>query len=206
MPAKIKAKKREDLTRSNTKELREQGQVPAVVYGKKKEPATVSVDSMELIKTVRQEGKNAVFLLEIDGGNTMQVMLHDYQADPIKDELIHADFYLVDMSATVDVEVAIHLDGEATGAKNGGVLQQTLRELNVRAKPDDIPEEIRIDVSKLEIGDSVTVGDLKQESGYEILDDDDRTIVTVLPPQNQEKADDEGEDPQEPEAIHGGEE
>lgn len=206
MPAKIQAKQREDLTRSTTRKLRRKGLIPAVVYGKTKDPSTVSVDSVELLKTVRQEGKNAVFLLEVEGGNTMQVMLHDYQADPIKGELIHADFYVVDMKATVDVEVTIHLDGEAAGTKNGGVLQQTLRELNVRARPNEIPEEIRIDVSKLEIGDSITVGDLKQEKGYEILDDDDRTIVTVLPPQNQKEDDEEKDAPQEPEAIHGGEE
>ncbi|MCP8618173.1 50S ribosomal protein L25/general stress protein Ctc [Salirhabdus salicampi] len=191
MVATIKATERKDLTRSATRELRLQGLIPAVVYGKGKEPSTLAVNTIELLKTVRDEGKNAVFSLKVEGKKPLDVMLYDYQQDSIKDELLHADFYQVDMSSDVDVEVAINLKGDTTSG--GGVLQQTLHQLHVRAKPNKIPDEITIDISSLEIGDSITVGDIKPDQGYEILDDAETTIVTVLPPQN-EKVEEEGEE------------
>merc|ERR1712224_837125 len=116
-------------------EIRERGDVPGVVYGKEKDPVTLSVNSIELLKTVRDNGKNEIISLDVDGGDTLNVMLHEYQIDPLKDELMHADFYAVNMKEDVDVEVAIHTTGEAEGVREGGVLQQPLYELAVRAKP-----------------------------------------------------------------------
>lgn len=177
----MKADQRDDLAKSNTKKIRQAGSVPAIVYGNNKEPRTVSVNSMELLKTVRDEGKNAIISLEVDG-DSVDVMLHDYQIEPLKDELVHADFYVVNMSQEMDVQVPIHLGGEAQGAKDGGVLQQPLHELSLRAKPANIPEEIKVDVANLEIGDSITVADLKEGRDYEILEDEATTIVTILAP------------------------
>lgn len=181
MAVKLKADQRDDLAKSNTKKIRQAGSVPAIVYGNNKEPRTVSVNSMELLKTVRDEGKNAIISLEV-GGDSVDVMLHDYQIEPLKDELVHADFYVVNMSQEMDVQVPIHLDGEAQGAKDGGVLQQPLHEISLRAKPANIPEEIKVDVASLEIGDSITVADLKEGRDYEILEDEATTIVTILAP------------------------
>src|SRR5690625_2398524 len=112
MVAKLKARLREDLTRSNTKQLRSEGFVPSVVYGKAKDPITVSVNSIELQKTVRDEGRNAIITLDVDQGEPVDVMLHEYQVDPIKDNVIHADFYIVDLTQEMDVEVSINLIGE----------------------------------------------------------------------------------------------
>ncbi|MCA0985634.1 50S ribosomal protein L25/general stress protein Ctc [Halobacillus yeomjeoni] len=211
MATVLKANQRKNLKQSVTRELRLEGNVPSVVYGKDKQPITVAVNSLELLKTVRDEGKNAIISLDIDGGETVDVMLHEYQIDPLKDELIHADFYIVNMSEEMDVEVPVHLEGEAEGAKEGGVVQQPLYELAVRAKPADIPEEVVVDISELNIGDSILVSDLKASSKYEITEDPDTTIVSVTPPEEMpeepetedadvepevinEKGDDEGED------------
>ncbi|MDQ0352656.1 large subunit ribosomal protein L25 [Alkalibacillus filiformis] len=183
MAAVIQAKERPDTRNSVTKTIRAEGFVPAVVYGKGKEPVTISVESMDLVKKVRDEGRNAVFSLQIEGGKSLDAMLYDYQKDSIKQDLTHIDFYLVDMSTEVDVEVTINIDGESKGEKEGGVLQQTLHTLNIRTTPNKIPDEITIASAELDIGDSVTVGDLKTTQDYEILDDDESTIVTVLPPQ-----------------------
>ncbi len=177
----LQAKARHDLQTSTTKELRSTGDVPAIVYGYNVEPKTVSVNSMELLKTVRDEGKNAIISLKVDG-ESFDVMLHDYQIDPIKDELVHADFYVVNMKEEMDVQVPISLEGEAKGANEGGVVQQPLYELAVRAKPNDIPEQISIDVSDLGVGDSILVSDLKEGKNYEILEDENTTIVSVLVP------------------------
>src|SRR5690625_3693108 len=147
----LKANKREDLTRASTKEIRREGFVPAVVYGKEKEAQSVSVNSLELLKTVRDEGRNAIISLDVDSGEKVDVMLHEYQTHPVKGDVIHVDFYIVDMKEEMDVAVALRLEGEAVGSKEGGVLQQPLYELQVRAKPRDIPEEIVVKVDDLEI-------------------------------------------------------
>src|SRR5690625_358616 len=200
--AKLKAVKREDHTTSATKKLRGQGQVPAVVYGKDKETKSIAVNSIELVKTVRDEGRNAIISLDVENDKSVEVMLHDYQMDMLKDELIHADFYIVDMSEEMDVDVAIRLDGEAAGTKEGGVLQQPLFELVVRAKPNNIPDEIVVDVSDLDIGDSITIADLPKSDKYEILEEEDTAVATVTAPTEEEDLEPSDEDESaEPELV-----
>ncbi|MBM7573150.1 50S ribosomal protein L25/general stress protein Ctc [Aquibacillus albus] len=201
MTVKLKADKREDLKKSYTKEIREAGLIPAVVYGHNKDPKTISVNSLELLKTVREEGKNAIISLVVDG-ESVDVMLHDYQVDPLKDELLHADFYVVNMAQEMDVEVSIHLEGEAQGVKDGGILQQPFHDLAVRAKPGNIPEYITVDVSNLEIGDSIEVADLKVNKDYQILEDENTTIVTISPPEADTTEEDDTEEEAEPEVIN----
>ncbi|MFG6117403.1 50S ribosomal protein L25/general stress protein Ctc [Halobacillus sp. MO56] len=201
MGIQLKANQRTDLKQSTSRELRQEGNVPAVVYGKDKEPITVSVNSIELLKTVRDEGRNAIISLDVEGNKTVDVMLHEYQIDPLKDELIHADFYIVDMAQEMDVEVPVRLDGEAIGSKEGGVLQQPLYHLQVRAKPNNIPEEITVDVSELEVGDSIMVSDLKQGRNYEIMDDENQTIVSVTPPEEMPEEPETDDADAEPELV-----
>ncbi|MEQ6377525.1 50S ribosomal protein L25/general stress protein Ctc [Bacillaceae bacterium S4-13-58] len=186
MGATLKASKRENFSKSYTKELRSEGDIPAIVYGYSQKPQAVQVSSIDLLKTLRDEGRNAIISLTIENGQKVDVMLQDYQADPIKNEVLHADFYAVNLDEERDVEVAIHLNGEAQGVKDGGILQQPLHHLNIRAKPNDIPEQITVDIDQLEVGDSIMVGDLKGSKNYEIVDADDNTIVTILPPQVEE--------------------
>ena len=194
MSAKLKASLREDLARSNTKQLRADGFVPSVVYGKEKDPITVAVNNIELQKTIRDEGRNAIISLDVEEGEAVDVMLHEYQVDPIRDTVIHADFYVVDLTQEMDVEVSINLVGEPVGAKEGGVLQQPLYELLVRARPADIPEEISIDISELDIGDAISVADLEGAEGYEVIEDQDTTIVTVTAPEEEEELEPVAED------------
>ncbi|MEC5426000.1 50S ribosomal protein L25/general stress protein Ctc [Virgibacillus sp. C22-A2] len=201
MTVKLKAIKREDLTKSATKQIRNQGGLPAVIYGKAKDSLSISVDSIELVKTVRDEGRNAIISLDIEGDKPVDVMLQEYQMDPIRDELVHADFYIVNMSEEMDVEVPLRLEGEAQGSKDGGVLQQPLYELQVRAKPADIPDEISVDISSLAIGDVITIADLPKGSKYEYLEESDTTVVTVLPPDTLDDVEEAPDENAEPELI-----
>ena len=202
MAIKLKATKREDHKSSATKKLREQGEVPAVLYGKDKETKSIAVNSIELVKTVRDEGRNAIISLDVENDKPVDVMLHDYQMDILKDELIHADFYIVDMTEEMDVDVAIRLDGEAVGTKEGGVLQQPLFELVVRAKPNNIPDEIVVDVTDLDIGDSITIADLPKSDKYEILEEEDTAVATVTAPTEEEDLEPSDEDESvEPELV-----
>ncbi|WP_284140723.1 MULTISPECIES: 50S ribosomal protein L25/general stress protein Ctc [unclassified Virgibacillus] len=201
MALTLKAVRRDDHTGSATRKLRAEGKVPGVLYGKGKETSSVAVDEIELVKLVRNEGRNAIFSLQIDNDKSFDVMLHDYQADPLKDLLIHVDFYIVDMKEAMDVEVPIRIDGEAIGAKEGGVLQQPLFELLVRAKPADIPEEIKVDVSSLKIGDVITIADLTASDKYEFLEDEDTTIVTITAPTTEADVAGTEEENAEPELV-----
>ncbi|WP_327196147.1 50S ribosomal protein L25/general stress protein Ctc [Ornithinibacillus halophilus] len=201
MSVTLKAIKREDHARSTTRNLRESGQVPAVVYGKDKETKSIAVNSIELVKTVRDEGRNAIISLDIDSGNSVDVMLHDYQMDDIKDELLHADFYIVNMGEAMDVDVSIRLDGDAPGVKDGGIMQQALYEAKLRVKPNAIPEEIVLDVSNMTMGDIIIVADLPKSSEYEILEDDDTTVATILAPRTDDDVEGIENENAEPELV-----
>ncbi|MFD1039882.1 50S ribosomal protein L25/general stress protein Ctc [Virgibacillus byunsanensis] len=201
MAVTLKATKRNSYAKSATRQIRESGHVPAVVYGKEKESKSIAVNSIDLVKTVRDEGRNAIISLDIEGDKPVDVMLHEYQMDPLKDELEHVDFYIVNMSEEMDVEVALNLEGEAIGTKDGGVLQQPLYELQVRAKPADIPEEISVDVSSLAIGDSIAIADLPKSDKYEFTDDEETTIATVVPPDTLNDVEEAPEENAEPELV-----
>jgi len=201
MAIKLKALKRDDLSNSVTKQLRADGQVPAVVYGKDKDSKTVAVDSVELLKTVRDEGRNANITLDVENGTSVDVMLHEYQIDPIKDSLIHVDFYVVDMSEEMEVSVPVRIEGEAAGAKEGGVMQQPQYEVLVNAKPANFPDEITVDVSELQIGDVITVQDLPASDKYEFVDEPDAVIVTIVPPTEEEPETQLPDDGAEPELV-----
>lgn len=203
MAVKLQATKRDDLTKSTTKEIRNSGRVPAVVYGQEKDSKAISVNSIELVKTVRDEGRNAIISLDVENDNAVDVMLHDYQMDSLKDELIHADFYIVNMAEEMDVEVALRLEGEAQGSKDGGVLQQPLYELQVRAKPADIPEEISVNIESLEVGDSITIADLPKAANYAFLEDEDTTIATILTPDTLDDLEEAPDENAEPELVSG---
>lgn len=202
MAITLKAKKRENLSRSTTKQLRKDGYIPGVVYGKSQEPITVSVNNIDLIKTIRDEGRNAIISLEIEDEKPVDVMVHDYQKEIVKDDIIHVDFFAVDMAEEMDVQVPVRIEGEAIGVKEGGVLQQPIFELQVRAKPADIPEEITVDVTNLNIGDSLAVQDIEKTGNYEVLDDSETTVVVILSPDTDDvEADTDVDESIEPELV-----
>src|SRR5690625_2162479 len=111
MAISLKAKQRGELSRSATNQIRQEGNIPAVVYGKEKDTQTVLVTNIELLKTLRYEGRNAIITLDIENGNAVDVMLHEYQTDPVRGDVIHADFYIVDLTEEMDVDVPVRLEG-----------------------------------------------------------------------------------------------
>lgn len=201
MGIQLAAKSREDLKRSATTAFRKEGFVPGVVYGKEKTTKAIAINEIELVKMVRDEGRNAIISLDVENGEKVDVMLHDYQMDPIRNELVHVDFYVVDMSEEMEATVPLTLVGEAAGSKAGGVLQQPLFELVVLAKPRDIPEEISIDVTSLEIGDVLAISDLPKGENYSFVDEEDTTVVTVTAPEVEEEPTEEDEGNVEPELV-----
>lgn len=193
-------KKRKTKPHSNITEVRESGRIPAIVYGYQSENVPVSVDELDLLKLVRENGRNAVFTVNLDG-KKVNVLLHDYQIDPLKNKLVHVDLLAVDMKAEVEAEVRIDLVGESTGVKEGGVLQQVLHEVTVSATPDKLPESVEVDISELGIGDSVEVSKISTSKAFEIITDGEEVIATVTAPRVEEES--TTDEVTEPEAAHG---
>ena len=140
---------------------------------------SVKVDEVEFIKVIREVGRNGVIELGV-GSKTIKVMVADYQFDPLKNQITHIDFLAINMSEERTVEVPVQLVGEAVGAKEGGVVEQPLFNLEVTATPDNIPEAIEVDITELNINDSLTVADVKVTGDFKIENDSAESVVTVV--------------------------
>ncbi|WP_062051230.1 50S ribosomal protein L25/general stress protein Ctc [Bacillus sp. JCM 19034] len=179
MATVLQANPRGDLRGSTTRKIRKDGYVPAVIYGSKTKSKPVLVERVELVKTIRDVGKNGLFSLNIEGESNHQVMVYDIQIEPLKNDYLHVDFFEVDMESEIVTDVAVRLEGEAPGEKEGGVVSHLLYDLSVRCLPGEIPEEVVVNISNLAIGDSIQVADIRSSINVEIANDDEETIVTV---------------------------
>lgn len=168
-------------TRGDLRKIREAGKVPAVVYGYGTKNVSVKVDEVEFIKLIREVGRNGVIELGV-GSKQIKVMVSDYQYDSLKNQITHIDFLAINMTEERTVEVPVHLIGEAVGAKEGGVVEQPLFNLEITATPDSIPEYIEVDVTELNVNDSLSVADVKISGDFTIENDAEDTIVSVVAP------------------------
>lgn len=184
--AVLEAKKRAEGKRSYLRAIRLQGNIPGVLYGKNVNNKAIFVNAADFIKTIREAGRNALITIKVDE-ESHSALLRDIQKDPLRSEIIHVDFQAVDMSTEVDVDVNVHLIGDAVGVKDGGVLQQSLHQLSIRALPANIPPSIDIDISHLQVGDTLTVGDIHTGGKYEINHEPTEVIASVLPPKQEEE-------------------
>jgi large subunit ribosomal protein L25 len=184
----LQAVKRTEFTNSAKRKIRESGEIPAVIYGKSIESKSVAVNSIELMKTLREEGKNTIINLSVDG-SSYAVMLYDLQTNPLKNEIVHADFHVVDMQADIQVEVPINLTGDAQGVKDGGVLQQPLYEVTINVKPGEIPQTIEVDITNLGVNETISIKDLPENEDYTFVQDEEQVIASILPPKQEEEID-----------------
>jgi large subunit ribosomal protein L25 len=209
MATTVKTKSREKGKQSNLTELRHNGFVPAVVYGYKTKSTTIAVSEIDLLKTLREVGRNGVMKLDVDG-KPVNVVLSDYQMDVLKGKFVHADFLAINMSDELEVTVTVSFTGDSAGVREGGVINQPNREVTVKVKPSDIPELIEIDVTNLEIGDTLTVGDIRDKTNFNILNEDDFTLASVAAPRSDEElettADEPSVDNSDNKAVQDGEE
>ena len=186
----LKAEIRELMKKGGARKLRARGQIPAVFYGPRAKTLSLVVDPRELSQALQTEaGENVLIDLEIgDGGQPDRkvVMIKDIQIDPLKRQILHADFYEVTMDAMVTVEVPIRLVGKSEGVKIGGILEQVRRTIQIQCLPREIPKGIDVDVSALKIGDSIHVKDIQAEK-LKILADPGITVATVVPPAAEEE-------------------
>lgn len=180
------AKERKVAKQSNLRNLRESGEIPAVVYGNHNGSTAITVNNADFQKTIKEVGRNGIISLDLEG-TKHQVMLSDYQKDPLKNFVFHADFLIVDMSAELQAQVRINLVGTSKGVKDGGVLQQSLHEVTVSARPDDIPESIDVDVTELQVGESIYISDIQKNQKVTLENSGEDVIASVLPPRQEEE-------------------
>jgi large subunit ribosomal protein L25 len=186
MSTVLQAEERKELRKSELKKIRKNGRIPAVIYGAKVESKPVSVDSTDLTKTIRSVGRNGVISLDV-GGQKHDVVLTNYQEDAMKKEIIHVDFLAVDKSSKINVEVRLVLVGDAAGVKDGGILQQPLHEISVTATPVNIPQQVEVDVSNLQVGETITIADIPTAGAFTINHNDDEVVASILPPKAEEE-------------------
>jgi len=181
----LKAAKREGTGKGGARKLRRGGQVPAVLYGKDMEPVSLSVDAhdaMHLFQAISVE--NTLVDLKVEGVREPFVTLvREIQTHPFKPDLVHIDFLRVQEGVAVELEVPVHLVGVPVGVKQeGGVLEQVIHELAVRCIPSNIPESIEVDVTGLELDDSIHVSDIAVGEGVEITIPPERVVCLVAMP------------------------
>ncbi|KAB2328848.1 50S ribosomal protein L25/general stress protein Ctc [Cytobacillus depressus] len=186
MTTVLQAKERKEFRGSVLTRIRRDGNIPAVVYGAKVESKPIYFSEADFSKVMKKVGRNGVISLDLNG-QKHNVVLSDYQADPIKNEIVHVDLLAVDMSQEITANVRVSLVGEAPGVKDGGVLQQSLHEMSVTATPDHIPPSIDVDITNLQVNETITIGDIKTNLGYEVNHTEDEVIASILAPRQEEE-------------------
>lgn len=197
----LKTKIRTTTGNGPARRLRMSGQIPAVLYGPKTEPVLLSVNKNDLELLFKKGGIGQVVLNLVIQKNgetlTMPAMIKELQTHPLSRNFIHIDFYEIKMDQKITAKIPVVTKGIAKGVELGGILQIIRRELEVECLPLEVPEFIEIDISDLDIGDSIHVGKIRLEGEIKILEDDNYTVVTMLTPKLEE------EEPEEEEEVEG---
>lgn len=201
--AVLKAEKREGTGKGVARKLRQIGRVPAVLYGRELEAMHLSVDAHDaelLFRSISVD--NTIVSLEVDGEKLpFETLVREIQMHPWRASMMHVDFLRIQAGVEVDLDVPIHLEGVPAGVRlNGGVLEQIIHDLPVRCIPSKIPESFILDVTELDLNDTLHVSDIMFEEGVEPRIDVEQTICSVAVPRVEEEPEVE-DDEEEPEVI-----
>ncbi len=180
----LKASLREETGKGPARRMRREGMIPAVIYGRNEDTRSLSIDAHEFDNLMRRVSlENTLIDLSIKGKRgKVRALVGEVQMNPVKAEVLHIDFHQIQAGEKVNVQVPIHLEGAAAGVKEGGVLQHVLHEVEVRCSSETIPEAFVVDISALNIGDSVHIADMAFPEGVEVQVDADRTVCLVAAP------------------------
>jgi len=180
---KLNVTKRDlSLGKGNLNRQRKEGYIPAIVYGSNVGTIPVTVIRKDLQALLSQHGNNAIIALNLEGRKPVQVMIKEIQTHPVAGHLWHVDFAEVYMNKPIRTEVYINFDGEPQGVDKGGIVQYGDTAVEIECLPNEIPENLSMDISNLEIGDKLTVGDLNFAENIQILSEPEQVLVSVVPP------------------------
>jgi large subunit ribosomal protein L25 len=181
IPAVVATPREGKFNKNAARRVRVQGKIPAVVYGAGQDSVAVTVDPRIITKILHSDsGHNTIFDLDVTGASLVKAMIVDWQHEPIKGALLHIDLKRIAMDKMMTVSVPIQLVGVPTGVKNqGGILEHVLREVEIECLPADIPSHLDVDVSGLEINQSIHVSDLPHSGSIKFLGDEHATVAHV---------------------------
>lgn len=212
--AKLEVQQRDTFGKQSARDLRKEGGVPAVLYGRAQDTVAIQVNARTFKQFLRTYGENVIINMEVEAGDPETVIIKEIQRHPVdKQTLLHADFIRISLDEPVTSAVPVILVGNPPGVQEGGVLESPLREVSLHCLPMEMPNNITIDVSHLEIGDSVHVSDLTLDEEIDILDEPERILAMVSQPrihledelaegeEGEGAEEDAAEEPTEPEVI-----
>ena len=208
MDIKLDAVTREERGKNEARRLRQAGMLPAVLYGAKEGGAqAIKMAPKPLLEVLHSEsGVNTLLGISVDGGSASQVLVKDYQVDPVSNELLHVDFYQPPLDRPITVTVPVALRGEAAGVKQqGGLVDFVQRDVQVECLPTEIPEHLEVDVSPLMIGQGVRLRELLEGVTWKPVSDPDTLLVHVVAPKVEAEAE-EAEEEEEAAAAEGADE
>lgn len=192
----LEAKVRTQTGKGAARKLRQQGRIPAILYGSGGEPVLLEVEEREFeALSGKATGQNVITNLKLgtrksaaseETGETM-TLIKDVQRHPVTERVLHIDFCRISLKEKLTVPVPIAVVGESAGVKEGGILEHLLWEVDVECLPTQMPEKIEVDITHLNIGDTIHVRDLEEKEGIRILTDGEKTILSVVPPRVAEK-------------------
>jgi large subunit ribosomal protein L25 len=189
---KLMVQNRAVLGSAESRRLRRQGLIPGVLYGREV-PVAISIPERSLRTALTTSGGlNAVLDVVVDGGSVHSSVLKEYQQHPVKGHITHVDLQEVRLDQPIHATVPVQLHGEPAGVKVGGVLSQVTNELNVEALPMEIPEHLDVDVSELNVGESLRLSSLRMPEGVTLLDDLEETVLATVSAPMREEAPEEG--------------
>jgi large subunit ribosomal protein L25 len=182
METKLNAERRSDAGKGVARKLRAAGKVPAVLYGQGLDTTPLTVDSRDLTHLLHSSaGSNVLVDLVVDGEEHLAIP-REIQRDHIHSKWVHVDFLAVSRTQTITVNVPVHETGEAAGVKEGGVVEHHLREVQIECLPQDVPDELVVDITNVELGEMVHVSDLVPPAGVTILTNPEDAILSVITP------------------------
>ncbi|MEW6284495.1 MAG: 50S ribosomal protein L25 [Candidatus Eremiobacterota bacterium] len=178
---KLESRHREGTGKGVARKLRRDGRVPGVLYGHKQTPVSLDLDAKAVNHLLHEYGHNAIITLSIQGGPGGEdtCMIVDFQRDIYQRELIHVDLKRISLQEKIETQVPVHVVGDEKIAKEGGVIELMLPEVEVRCLPLAIPENIEVDVSGLELGDNLQAGALTMPEGVELVTEADHVVLIV---------------------------
>jgi large subunit ribosomal protein L25 len=201
----LTARKRDEKGKQAAKRIRRDNRIPAIFYGPNTDPIMLTVDSSDLGKIMQKTiGENIILRLHIESDNgtdIKRVILKELATDRVNDTYLHADFHEISMDKELTVEVPVQLINTPVGVTNGGILQHVRRNITISCLPDQLMDSINVDVSNLDMGDSLHIGDIKLPEGVTLEDDDKLTVASVIAPsvyaeeeiEEEEEEEEEGE-------------
>ena len=189
----LTARRRKETGKGAARRLRAAGQVPAVLYGKDQKPISLTLDSREALHLFHSISvENTIVNVQIDDDKEeLETLVREIQMHPYRPDIVHVDFYCIERGVALEVDIPANYIGTPQGVRDGGILEVILHEFRVKCLPSKIPEIIEVDISGLDIGDSIHASEITTDEGVELLTDPGQTICLVSAPREEEEEEEE---------------